>query len=350
MRLCSRDRLEDAQLDVRQRADRERDPVGPEPLDEARVLEAADAVVDPPRLQHVERLPDVLGRPFLAGVGDREQPRRPGALEDGGELPGRMPDLGGVEPHRGDAVLEGERLPAASPSPPRPVRCRRKQRMRRDDIRSACSASSRARRSPDEDGRERDAAVRVRLRIEEDLGVAHAVGVRPLEVRPGEIVEVLLAEQDLGAFVVDVEEGLQAGELIRPADRLHRREAQPDSVALRQLEHQLGLERPFDVEVQLRLRNRGAEVGHGGPPSQGTCQDRAGEPVGANRLPRTRLVDAATGRRGAGSARTPSPRPRGPRATARPRCGHSSDSRRSPRAPGAARRDDPSRRRDPPAW
>src|SRR5690606_40740733 len=54
--------------DVRQRADGERDPLAGEPRHQLGVLQASHAVVDPAHPQQVERLPDVLGRPFLAGV------------------------------------------------------------------------------------------------------------------------------------------------------------------------------------------------------------------------------------------------------------------------------------------
>jgi len=59
-----------------------------------------------------------------------------------------------------------------------------------------------------------DAAIGVSLRVEEDLGMAHIVGVGPDEVRPRQIVEVALLEQHTGAFIVDVEKRLQVGEVV----------------------------------------------------------------------------------------------------------------------------------------
>ena len=48
--------VEDAQLEVRQRADGQRDALAREPLDQRRVLDAAHAVVDALGVQQVERL------------------------------------------------------------------------------------------------------------------------------------------------------------------------------------------------------------------------------------------------------------------------------------------------------
>ena len=108
-------------------------------------------------------------------------------------------------------------------------------------------------------GREGDAARRVALRIEEHLDMAHIVGLRALEIRPGEIEEVLLGDEHRHALVVDVEKVLQLRELIGAAQRLDRRERQRDAVAPREREHQLGLEAALDVDVQLAFRQAADE-------------------------------------------------------------------------------------------
>ena len=61
---------EDAQLDIGERAHGQRHPLGRQTVDEPRILDAAHPVIDPLDPEHVERLPDVLGRPLLAGVRD----------------------------------------------------------------------------------------------------------------------------------------------------------------------------------------------------------------------------------------------------------------------------------------
>src|SRR2546421_7753071 len=100
---------------------------------------------------------------------------------------------------------------------------------------------------------ERDTAVRVRLGIEEDLGMAHALAGGPGQVGPGEVVEVLLFEQYAAARVIDVEEGLQVAENVGPADVRDRGVRQGNGVSACQLEHQIRLEGALDVEMELGL-------------------------------------------------------------------------------------------------
>src|SRR3546814_5269967 len=64
------DVIDDAELEVRQRADGERHALGRETRDECGVFEAAVAMVDPVDLVQVERLMDIFGRALFAGVGD----------------------------------------------------------------------------------------------------------------------------------------------------------------------------------------------------------------------------------------------------------------------------------------
>src|SRR3546814_2800739 len=68
------DGADDAEPDVRERADGEAHPFGREARDERGVFEAAVAMVDAVDLQHVERFADVFGRAFLACVRDEFEP------------------------------------------------------------------------------------------------------------------------------------------------------------------------------------------------------------------------------------------------------------------------------------
>jgi hypothetical protein len=122
-------------------------------------------------------------------------------------------------------------------------------------------------------GLERDAARGVGLRVEEQLGVDHAVGVRAREVRHRERVEVAAVAQDVAAGVVEIEERLQVVERVGGADRLDRGVRERHAVLGRQAEHHLRLEGALDVEVELHLREaadqplaggRGVGIGHGG--------------------------------------------------------------------------------------
>jgi predicted outer membrane lipoprotein len=67
--------FEHAQLDVGQRAHRERHALARQALHQGRVLGAAHAVVDALHLQHVERGADVGRRALLARMGHQVQAR-----------------------------------------------------------------------------------------------------------------------------------------------------------------------------------------------------------------------------------------------------------------------------------
>ena len=104
-----------------------------------------------------------------------------------------------------------------------------------------------------DDRLECDSAIRMSLRIEEDLGVTHALGGGTGQVSPGEVVEVLFPEQYATARVIDVEEGLQVAENVGAADVLDRGIWQGNGVPVRQLEHQLRLECALNVQMKLGL-------------------------------------------------------------------------------------------------
>ncbi len=114
--------------------------------------------------------------------------------------------------------------------------------------------------------RQRDAAAGVRLGVEEDLGVEDVVLSRLLQVGPGEVVEVLLADQHVHALIVEVEEALEVVEPVGRPHLLDRGVGEGDAVPFGQREHQLRLQRALDVEMQLGLGQAGDEtwkVGHG---------------------------------------------------------------------------------------
>ena len=182
-------------------------------------------------------------------------------VEHGAEVPRRVAGLGRVESDGDDPLLEGERLGQRGVRGFGAEVPQEAQDQRRAHAELVLGVRERA-----VDARDRrlegHAAVGVGLRIEEDLGVPDAVGVRPLEIGPGQVVEVALDEEHLRALVVDVEKVLQPGELVGPADLAHGAEAQRHPVALRDLEHQLRLERALDVQVQLGLGKVPNEVVH----------------------------------------------------------------------------------------
>ena len=109
----------------------------------------------------------------------------------------------------------------------------------------------------------------VGLRVKEDFGVQHVVGMGPHQVGTGHVVEVLLGAQHLGACVVDVQEALQVVEHVGAAQRINIRVRKIHPVARGQREDEFGLQRALDVHVQLCL-------GHG--PQQSV------QPVGGDRF------------------------------------------------------------------
>ena len=99
----------------------------------------------------------------------------------------------------------------------------------------------------------RDAASGVYLRIEEQLDVDDALFVCTREIRACQQFKILGVAQHVGRGIVDVEKGLQAGELISLPQRLDTGIGQHDAVFACQREGQLGLQRTLDMQVQFGL-------------------------------------------------------------------------------------------------
>jgi hypothetical protein len=247
-----REILHDAQLEVRQRAHGERDAVAHEPRHERRILVAAHAVIDALDLEDVEGIGDVGGGAFLAGMGDGAEADAARLREHPRELRRWIAFLAGVEAnadelgaerHRGleggERVLLGEVAQEAQ------------DQLARDAV-AAMRVVHRVAQPGDHD-LHRDAARGVGLRIEEQLGVHHVVGVRAGEVRHRERVEVAAVAEHGAAGVVEVEKRLQIVEVVGGAHRGDRGVRQRDAVLAGQAEHHLGLERALDVKMQLDL-------------------------------------------------------------------------------------------------
>ena len=252
--------VHDAELEVGQRADREGQALVDDAADERVVFQRAVAVVDAVDLEQVQRLPDVLRRAFFAGVGDAQQAALMGGGKDALELLRRMADLGAVEADARQLVEPGfGGLQGVERSVFREVAQEAEDQFR-GDAEFSLGGLHGAEQTLDGDA-ERQAAVGVGLGVEEDLGVAPAIGGEASEIGHAEVVEVLLGQQHLGALVVDIQEVLQVGEGVGGPDLLDALERQLDAVALGQLEHQLGLEAALDVQMQLGLGQAPDEIG-----------------------------------------------------------------------------------------
>jgi hypothetical protein len=111
------------------------------------------------------------------------------------------------------------------------------------------------RAQPAEHDLQRHPVLQVGLRVAEDLRPPHTRGPGPAQVGRGQVGEVLLRPQHREVGVVDVQEGLQVGEVgvaRRQLRRIGRR--QPHAVALREGNEQVGLEGALDVQVELGQR------------------------------------------------------------------------------------------------
>ena len=89
--------------------------------------------------------------------------------------------------------------------------------------------------------------------------MTHCVGLGPLQVGHGQLVEVLFGLQRAKPCVIDIEKRLEILEVASRAERLNRRVGQFHAVAGRQAEHELRLKSAFQVNVQLRLGQTGNE-------------------------------------------------------------------------------------------
>ena len=124
-------------------------------------------------------------------------------------------------------------------------------------------------------GLHRHAALGVGLRVKKDFCTHHVVSCGALEIRHGHVVEVLLLQQNTGPGVVDVQKTLQIGESVGRTQRLHIGIRQLHTIALGQRKDQLGLQRAFNVHVQLCLghgaQQRGNAVGRYAGNRRGHC-------------------------------------------------------------------------------
>ncbi len=222
-------------------------------------------MIDAPRLQEVQRLPDVLGRAFLTGVHHAGQAHLPRLSEGSDEFARRVAHLGGVEADGQQVLGEG---PGVLQRPQRRVLAEVAQeaqdQARRDS--QLCRSVREGAADPHAARLERDTTPGVRLRVEEDLGVTHALTGCPGQIGVREVVEVLLRPEHRAVRVVDVEERLQVFEAVGATECVHVGVGQVDLVAGGQFERQFRLEGPFDVHVQLGLGQSPHEcgrLGHG---------------------------------------------------------------------------------------
>jgi hypothetical protein len=162
-----------------------------QPSDQTRIFDASHPVVDPLGVQEIERLPDVVGRTLFTGVGDGAQARLPRSVINRPELRRGMADFRGIEPDAQDPI---------------PIRQGPAKRLHRGVLAQVAQKTQdepagdlepvagvlEGAMDPGDHHFEGHAPIGVRLWVEEDLGMANSLPGRPIQVRPGQLVEVLL--------------------------------------------------------------------------------------------------------------------------------------------------------------
>ncbi len=219
-------------------------------------------MVDPHHAELVQGFPDVLRRAFLTRMGHGWETLGAGTGEDALELAWRMPFLGAVQADGDEVVAEwqclvqgglggvfGEVTQEAQDQPAGHAQLLLAVGQRLGD-----AAYHHL---------EGNAAIGVGLGIEEGLGVDDVLLLALEQIGPGQVIEVLLGTQHVGAGVVEVEEFLQVAEVVGGAQGLDVRPGQGDAMALGQLEQQLGLQGAFQVQVQFGLGQGIEPVVHG---------------------------------------------------------------------------------------
>ena len=168
-------------------------------------------MVDALDFQEIERLPDIIGRPLLAGMRYGMQAKAAGAGEHALELRRRMALLRRVETDADDAIAPRQRLVERALGTCLVEMAQERQDQRRGDAELALAVQKRTPQAVNH-RLEGDAALGMALRIEEYLGVAYVLGGGAAQIGHREVVKVLLVPQHAHAAIIEVEEVLQIAE------------------------------------------------------------------------------------------------------------------------------------------
>ncbi len=86
--------------------------------------------------------------------------------------------------------------------------------------------------------------------------MAHIVGVSALQIGHRQVKKILLVQQHRHALIIDIEKILQVRKFIGLPYLFNTGKGDRHAISLGEREHQFGLQRSFDVQVQLRLGQR----------------------------------------------------------------------------------------------
>ena len=223
-------------------------------------MDGLHAVVNPLHTQHVERAPNIGRRALLARMGHPVQTQRAGFGEHVFEFLRRVADLAGIQADADEFVAKGQRLLQGFQCRLFAQMAQETQNQLRAHTQLGLGIHTGAVQAVNHH-LHGHAALGVGLRIEEHFGVDHVVGGGTLQVGPGHVVEVLLVQQDAGPGVVNIQKALQIGEGVGGAQSLHAGIGQLHTVARGERKNQLGLQRAFNVDVQLGFGHGAQQLG-----------------------------------------------------------------------------------------
>ncbi|EET44348.1 hypothetical protein NEISICOT_01819 [Neisseria sicca ATCC 29256] len=244
---------DDFEFEVAQWADGQGHLLGNQALHKGFVFFGAHAVVDADDFQQIQRFPNVFGRAFFTGMGDGGKTLGAGLGKDALEFRGRVAEFARIQ---SDAVdMSSERLRLGK----RFKRGFFAQMSQETHNQSAGNAPFFLRfqtctGNAVDDGFKRYAARGMGLRVEEDFGVDDVVLAAAGEIGGGQVVKILLVEQDRRRSVVNIEEGLEVVKIVSAAHGVYIRIGNGNAVASGDGEHQFRLERAFDMDVQFGFR------------------------------------------------------------------------------------------------
>ena len=243
-----------AQLEVGQRAHRERNAVLGQALHQTGVFAGLHAVVYALDLEHIQCGPDIGGGTFFTGMRHQMKAQCTAARKHPRKLLGRVSNLARIQPDANEFVPVGHGL---------------LQRFKgiffaqvTQKTHDEGSANTQFKLCIDtgavqaiDDRAHADTPSRVGLGVKKQLGVNNVVCSSFNEVGTGHVVEVLLFQKHAGPCVVNVEKTLQVGKGVSATKRVNISIRKRHAVALGERKNQLRLQRAFNMNVQFCLRH-----------------------------------------------------------------------------------------------
>lgn len=253
--IVSGHRIEDAQLDIGQRADRQRNTFARQTFDQQRVIDTAHAMIDTFRAQQIQRVADVIGRAFLACMRHDAQTQFAAPGKDTREFFRRIAAFAAIESNADKMLTIGQRLLQRIERVGLAQMTQETQDQRAADAQLLARGIAGARQAADHRSY-RNAARGMGLRVKKQLGVYDAICRGAMKIRHRHVKEILFMQQHARPGVIDIQKTLKVGKSIGGAQRLDAVIGQGHAVSLRQGKNQFRLQRAFDVHVEFGFGHR----------------------------------------------------------------------------------------------